>query len=397
MNVNTADICNPKHTAFFKAKSEKVIFYGGSGSGKSYSVCDRIAIAIYYHKKPLKIVVIRKTMPSLKKTCIDLLQQRFALFGLPFNLNRQDNIARTTYGAQIIFISINNFVDIDKVKSLTDVSYIWVEEASEISLAAYEEIDRRLRGDMIKNPQIFLSFNPVGKHSWLYKLFWEMNLPCDKIQVNVYSNKWATQKYIDKLEALKTYNYNLWLIYCQGEFGSLEDVIFQKYTVVDKAPDNYDESILGLDFGFNVATALVRLYIKEQSIYVEELIYDTGMTNSDLIKEIRSLKIDRNECIYADSAEPDRIQEICEAGFNCYPADKEDKQYGINFVKALDISVLSESVNVLKEIDSYCWQKDKDGNVIDKPTKFMDHAMDAMVYAARTHMTGFTPEVVYVK
>ena len=108
------------------------------------------------------------------------------------------------------------------------------------------------------------------------------------------------------------------------------------------------------------------------------------MTNADLIRRLGELIEDKNKPIYADSAEPNRIQEITNNGFNCHPSDKSVKD-GIDFVKRKKLHIHQDSEDLLKEIKGYKWKEDKDGNVLEDPLKFNDHLLDALRYALYTY------------
>jgi phage terminase large subunit len=141
-----------------------------------------------------------------------------------------------------------------------------------------------------------------------------------------------------------------------------------------------------LDFGYNSPSALTEIRIKDKVFYEREIIYQTHLTNADLI-ELMKQKIPisyRQFPIYADAEDTNRIEEIYRAGFNIKPANKSVKD-GIDFVKRLEIFSCNENVNLNKERKFYKWQIDKKGNVLDKPVKFNDHLMDAERYALYTH------------
>ena len=99
---------------------------------------------------------------------------------------------------------------------------------------------------------------------------------------------------------------------------------------------------------------------------------------------MKSFVRNKNAEIYADSAEPARIEEITRAGFNVYPAKKEVKN-GIDYIKRKKIYIHESCANTIKEIQSYKWKEKKDGEILDEPVKFLDHAMDALRYAVYTH------------
>jgi phage terminase large subunit len=383
---------NKKHQQFFKDNSRELLFYGGAGAGKSYSVSDKLLLNSIRWKKATKTVIVRKTLPSIKKTCIPIISERASLFNIPIKLNKSESVMHLPFDSQFIFISINNIKDIEKVKSLTNVDVIWIEEAHEIIEESYEELKRRLRGGKGGLSQIICSFNPVGTTSWLYDRFFIRNVnDVRKIKTNIYDNEYLIKKdpeYVRDLESLKDSNMSLYNVYCLGNWGSLKGVCYDNYTIADQTILDFfkypDETIYGLDFGYNVPSALVEIKIKDNRFLVKELIYETHLTNSQLIEKIKTFKISSNDPIYCDNAEPDRIQDICNAGFNAKPADKNVKD-GILFVKELEIYYHSDSDNLKKEAGSYCWKTDKDGNDLDEPVKLNDHLMDGKRYGIYTH------------
>jgi len=196
-------------------------------------------------------------------------------------------------------------------------------------------------------------------------------------------NPFEKTGYRERLQALEHSNKNLWRVYYKGEWGQLEGSIFTNYTTVVNVPEP-DFVIYGLDFGFNNPSSLIKVSDKDNNIHLEEKIYRTQLTNTELIKELKKVIDNPNNEIYCDSSEPDRIKEIRQAGFNAKPADK-DVGNGIDFVQGIRLNIQEDSINLLQEIESYSWKEDKDGNKLDEPVKFQDHLMDALRYALYTH------------
>ena len=85
----------------------------------------------------------------------------------------------------------------------------------------------------------------------------------------------------------------------------------------------------GMDFGFtNDPTTLTRVLETDDAFYLDELIYQTGLLNRDIVSRMESLGLKKNyDKIIADSAEPKSIHEIALAGFNILPAQKRSGQY----------------------------------------------------------------------
>lgn len=177
---------------------------------------------------------------------------------------------------------------------------------------------------------------------------------------------------------------NYYKVYALGEDGDPEGIIFQPYKDYQKDPI-YDEVIYGMDFGFNNPSALVRVGFYDDEPYLKELLYQSKLITSELIDKMEYLIPDKTANIYADAAAPDKIEEIKQAGFNIYPAQKSVID-GINRVKSYHpIYCHYASLNLKKERSMYMWKCDKDGNYIDVPVKFKDHLMDGKRYAIYTH------------
>jgi phage terminase large subunit len=153
-----------------------------------------------------------------------------------------------------------------------------------------------------------------------------------------------------------------------------------------------DETIYGLDFGFNNPTALLEVGIKDQEYYLTQKLYRTKLTNTELIQQLEQLKINKSAVIYADSAEPARIQEILQAGYNIHQAEKNVKD-GIDYCKNCVFYTCVENEDLNKERQSYRWRENKLGQILDEPEKFDDHLMDALRYAVYTYARKAKPGV----
>src|SRR5678815_5686487 len=79
----------------------------------------------------------------------------------------------------------------------------------------------------------------------------------------------------------------------------------------------------------------VKVEIYDECIYVEEILYRSGLTVTELANYLKSLNLGRAE-IYADAAEPKSIEEIYRYGMNIKPADK-DVWAGILKVKSMPL------------------------------------------------------------
>ena len=353
---------------------EVLISYGGAGSGKSFSTAQNIILrALEENNK--RILITRKTLPALRVSCLQLMKDLLSEYEIPYELNKSE-LEMKIGSNQILFKSLDNP---EKIKS-SEFNYIWAEEATELTHQDYLQLRLRLRRKNELKNQLIMTLNPIDQFHWIRtKVLDTPNEDMASFQSNYKMNPFLSKEYIEQLEGLAEIDENYYRIYALGEWGVLQNLIYSNWDVVNKMPEDYDEVIYGLDFGYVNPTVLLEIRIKENEIWVKEIIYQSHLTNAELIDLLKE-KIDRNVSIYADSAEPQRIEEIYQAGFNVYPSEK-NVQFGINRVKQYKLHILEDSVNLIKEIRSYKWKEDKEGRILEEPVKFNDHAMDAMRYA----------------
>lgn len=229
---------------------------------------------------------------------------------------------------------------------------------------------------------IFIDFNPADLFSYVYEI---SDKPGNKLIISNYTNNRAnlTKEQIQEIESLKDADENLWKVFGLGLRGTSTETIYTHYKICEDLPLK-GEVFYGQDFGYNVPSALVRIEIYENCIFVEQLIYETKLTTADLIERYKSIGMTKTGYIYCDNAEPKTIEELKRAGYNALPADK-DVTEGIRKVKSMPLYITSSSVDVIKEIRSYKWKTDKNSVVLDEPVKFNDHAMDAIRYGVFTN------------
>ena len=192
-----------------------------------------------------------------------------------------------------------------------------------------------------------------------------------------------SEETVKEIEKLKEVDTNLWNVFGLGLRGSSTASIYPNWDYIDSLPRK-GSIVYGLDFGFNNPTALVECELYEGAIYSNELLYQSGLTNTDLIAKLKTLISNKNAYLYADSAEPDRIQEIKRAGFNVHPAFKDVKD-GIDIIKRHRLFITKNSLNLIKETKSYKWKQNTQGNALEEPVKYLDHLKDAERYAVASY------------
>jgi len=235
--------------------------------------------------------------------------------------------------------------------------------------------------------QVFMDFNPSDQFHWIYDEVLTKK-DCKLIKSTYRDNPYLSKTVVKQIEEYKKADQNYWRIYGLGERGISQTTIYTHYELVDEFP-KCDDIVYGLDFGYNNPSGLVKVGIKDNNIYWQELLYESHLTNAQLIDKVKDL-VEADKYIYCDSSEPDRIEEMIQAGLNAKKAYKEVLD-GIDIVKARQLYITKDSVNMLKEIKSYQW-KEKDEKPIDEPVKANDHLMDASRYGTASYFKE--PEVV---
>lgn len=392
--TNLPSIINPKFYPLLFDDSSYLVLRGGAGSGKSELAAAKIFFRILAdYNKPFKhrFLALKKTLPYARRTVFPLLKDYVDRWGLQkiCHVNNTQMTFTFENGSDIWVMGLD---DAEKVKSITGVTSIWMEEATEFSVEDFQQLDLRMRGKIDTYYQILLTFNPISALNWVYKEFFENPRPGTKTHFSTYKdNLFLDDKYKDKLEDLVNRDYMKYKVYCLGEWGSLENVIYKKWEKVPAFPGDCDDLALGLDFGYTHPAALVQLGVdrKEGKLFVKELLHREGMTTSRLIEVMDKLitpdsLFTKRTPIYCDNSRPEAIAQLREAGYNALAVakGKNTVKEGIDLVKQYKLRITQDSFNVIKEIGEYKWKEDKDGNVYEEPVKINDDAMDAMRYAA---------------
>ena len=362
------------------------IFYGGAGSGKSVFVAQR---KVYHHLKypGRKTLVIRKVGRTLRHSTFTEIRQVIGAWGLSpyFRVNKSDlEIFNKLNGNQIIFSGLD---DVEKMKSISGITDIWIEEASEISEDDLKQLNLRLRGAANTRKQITLSFNPISALSWIKAYFFDQpNIETLICKTTYKDNRFLDPEDVAQIEALKAQDPVYWKIYGLGEWGVLGSLIFTNFEISEfnNTPDLFPRQYNGIDWGFNDPAAAVKIGFKDGELYILRELYVRELDNAELMSEAESSIFDKQtDLITADSAEPARIKEWRRKGWRIRGAKKgkDSVKFGIDFIRRHKIIIHPSCQSFINEIQGYAYRQDRDGNTLEEPVDFRNHLMDAMRYA----------------
>lgn len=363
-------------------KRKKVI-QGGSSAGKTFAIL-AILIDKACRQPGLEISVVSESIPHLKKGALKDFIKIMKATGRWFEnrYNATDRVYRFANSSYIEFFSPEAILGARR-------NILYINEAINISYSDYHQLLVRT------SDEVYIDFNPAGE-------FWAHNellpehdtdflilkytdneaLPANVVNDFLNAQKKASQ---EQLQGINGYWSNWCKVYIEGEIGSLQGVVFQ-FELVDELPQGSQRIAYGLDWGFsNDPTALIDVHRFNKAVYLDQLIYQTGMTNADIISRMNEISVSKEYDIIADSAEPKSIEDLKRGGYyNTYPAKKgEDSiRNSIDTLQQFKIYITKRSLELIKEFRMYRWQTDKDGKSTGKPIDAFNHGIDGVRYVA---------------
>lgn len=371
------------------------VYYGGAGSGKSVFVAQKLIFKALNQKR--KILVIRKVGTTLKDSVFQLINDTLKEWKI-YNLCQ---VNLSTYTITLPNDSVFLFKGLDdreKIKSITDITDIWCEEATELAEDDYTQLDLRLRA-LKPDLQLICSFNPVSKANWVYKKWFassaQPNGDTFILKTTYKDNRFLPKAYINALEEKQQTNYSYYKIYALGEFCSLDKLVFSNWETADF--DNREINgvlLVGLDFGFiNDTTALVASLLDQENkrLYIFKEWGATGKTNKEIADVITALGFSKS-VIIADSAEPKSIEELRRDGISRIRESIKGKDsiiHGIQKLQNYKIIVHPTCEKLITEFENYSWKKDKQsGEYINQPIDEFNHFIDALRYSLQCIKTN---------
>ena len=385
-----------------------IVMKGSAGSGKSVDTAQNYILRLLKDKGRNLVCIRKSDITNRDSTYAELSGAIYRIFGDKadkyFKLIQSPlKIECRANGNQIIFRGMNDDRQREKLKSITfkkgKLTDVWIEEATELTQADFEIIDDRLRGQLPEGQfyQIRLTFNPVSKTHWIKKQFFDFE---DKNVLTHHStylqNRFIDEAYKERMLRRKEVDPDGYRIYGEGGWGEIGGLILNNWTTSDISTniDDYDDIVLGQDFGFNHANAILLLGFKDDNIYILKEIYLYNKDTSEII-EYAEGKIPKGVEMFCDSAEPDRIKMWKKAGYRARKVKKEKtttKKYQatqIDWLKQRKIFIHPSCVNTIKEISQWKWKKDEaTGEYIDEPVAFFDDAMAALRYGVERWRKG---------
>ena len=362
---------------------------GGTRSGKTYSILQTFILALIEEVNLLKPAtvnsVVSESMPHLQRGAIRDFKAIMEKEGLweEARWNETQHTYTFSNGSLLEFFSVDNAGKVHG--SARD--RLFINEAQNIPYEIARQLFVRTRG------QIVCDYNPTPSF-WLNEVV-EARQNCITIRSTYRDNEFLTPEQVAEIESNRN-DKNCWKVYGEGQIGTLDGLIYA-FELVDSIPavtemDSLVE-IQGLDFGFtNDPTARVQVVAdpRKKILWARQRCYRTHMLNKHIIEDLQEDGVTRRTEVYADCAEPKSIAEIKEAGYNVIPCDKDapvrsDKlKFQLQWMQGWTLNVTKDSIDLIRELRNYTWDKDRDGNPLNQPIDKFNHLLDALRYAVWT-------------
>ena len=357
-----------------KLRSRVRIVQGGTSSSKTFSIIP--TLIMYCISTPgAEVSIVSESVPHLRRGAIrDFLKIMLSIGNSLNNWNKSTLIYHFDNGAFIEFFSADQS---DKLRGARrDV--LFVNEANNIDWESYHQMSVRTR------KFIYIDYNPTQEFWAHTELIGKEGT--DFVILTYKDNEALEPAIVKEIEIARDrakdspYWANWFKVYGEGKLGSLQGVIFSNWEQCEKMPDSWTWKTYGIDWGYtNDPTAIVEDCEFDGKIWVNEIVYEKGLTNADIAKKIEGF---RGAEFIADSAEPKSIEDIRRHGFRIRACKKgrDSIRSGIDKLQQQPIMITSNSTNIIKEVRGYVWATDRTGKETGEPIDSFNHAWDAIRY-----------------
>ena len=420
---------------------ETYCLVGGYGSGKSYSIAQKIILKLMEEKRTC--LVTREVFDTIYESCYSLFREILENSGLATDdkwafKRSKTNVLLSKSPMSIIFhngsrIIFKGMDKPEKVKSINDVSIVWLEEASEIKYSGYEELLGRIRTPNV-SMHFIISTNPVSKENWIYRHFFsyldefgdehkiinedELYERGVLVHGDTYyhhsiptDNPFLPAKYIKRLDEMKNYDYPLYRVARWGMFGPSGTRVLPQLAVANSQNEQAwhkrveelgpSQQYFGFDFGFEEsynAVISMTVDVKNGVLIIWDEIFENHVTDDKFSSCEKMVELkDRLDSYYAqgytkfivaDNEDPKAIQFYRQKGFRiraCRNKFKGSRLSNTRKVKRFKkIVVMPSCKNVIRELRDLTYKRASNGDTVYDEFNIDPHSFSAIWYALDT-------------
>jgi phage terminase large subunit len=356
-----------KHWEILKSGHKITVLYGGTRSGKTYSILQYLFVEGMRGTYKLASVVSR-SYAHIKRGA----HREFLAIIAPVYDLIEENKTYLTYkfpsGAVLEFFS----ADTEEKLRGPQRDWLFVNEANLLTQEEFAQLYMRTRD------RVFIDFNPVGKF-WLDDFL--AGLPSSEyiIARSTYKdNPFLSESQIKAIESLAYMDERLYRVYALGERLDYQGRALINYEIVP--PSQFADiiktsrPIIGVDFGYSHAeTAAVAVWaVGHKEILAKEIFYRKGQAITELVEAIKQYDY---EVILADYTQTHMIEALADAGLDYVnKCRKIDLRQSFALLNMYRLYITSDSPNLIYEANNLYWKDER--TLSDTP----NHLIDALRY-----------------
>lgn len=368
--METTNVFKKNLASFIRPDIRTIVNKGGARSSKTWSILQLLYLIALKSKKPRTISVVSESLPHLKRGCIRDFESMLKPEGIwsANDWNATDKIYRVNR-SEIEFIGAD--MPDKLIGPARDI--LFINECINVPFDLYRQASTRTR------EKVILDYNP------LYE-FWvdDKVLPSDSsvlLHSTYKDNNMLSAAQIAEIEYQGSIDENYRRVYILGETGSYEGLVIKNWDIVGDMVKDFKKEYIGLDFGYGVPTAAEHIRLSGGETWIDEIIYETNLTNPDIAKRIKDAGLG-HVTVVADNAEPKSIRELQNAGLTVVASDKGDDsvRLGIQIMNRYKKHYTARSLGSIDENRKYRYMQDSNGNYTGKPIDKFNHAKDAERY-----------------
>jgi len=312
---------------------------GGGGSGKSYGI---IQLNVYrcITETGHRFLVVRKVGKTIRESIFTLIQEVISSYNcMPlFKINKTDMTIECVNGNKFIFTGID---DVEKLKSIQGITDIIIEEASEIEIGDYRQLNIRMRGRSKHPKQMFIMFNPIHIGHWLKTEFFDTRKSdATVIETTYKDNRFLDAEAVKVLEDFKETDPYYYMVYCLGHWGIIGGNYFKEFREDIHVIAPFDIPIewnryRTIDYGLDMLACLWIAVDTHNNAYVYKELYESNLIISDAAQRI--LEVNEDDEIYTSYAPPDLFNRRQETGKSAVDIFRDN---GVDFIKSNNDRIL---------------------------------------------------------
>lgn len=275
---------NKTFLPLYACTTRYLVLMGGAGSGKSIFAGQKL-IERAVQEAGHRILVCRKVGNTLSKSCFEQLRSQINQMypDLELKINRSTMTITLPNGSVFLFTGLD---DVEKLKSIYNITLIWIEEASELLESDFNQLDIRLRGETAYYKQIIITFNPISITHWLKRRFFDVKSADITAHKSTYKdNQFLDAEAIKTLEAFKDIDPYYYEVYCLGNWGVLGKSVFDKLLLSRRlrtiTPPIKTGYFAGREFVSDHIDGFIRIYEQPKAGHPYVIGADTAGEGSD--------------------------------------------------------------------------------------------------------------------